>query len=130
MAGQIKLYINTVLSFRLKSAPKIFSAIADALEWVLTKYYGVSFILQYLDDYLTIDKPESKECQQNLETIQKVGDHLGVPLKLEKIEGPTTSLVFLGILINTTKMELRLPDGKLCEFRGLIMQCKEKKIMQ
>ena len=71
LAGQIKLYINTVLSFGSRSAPKIFSAIADALEWVLTKY-GVTFILHYLDDCLTIGKPESKECKQNLETIQKV----------------------------------------------------------
>ena len=126
MVWQGKLYIDTVLPFGLRSAPKIFSAIADALEWVLTKY-GVTFILHYLDDYLTTGKPESKECQQNLETIQKVCNHLGVPLKLEKIEGPTTSLVFLGILIDTTKMELRLPDGKLSELRGLIMQWKMKK---
>ena len=30
-----KLFIDTVLPFGLRSAPKIFTALADALEWIL-----------------------------------------------------------------------------------------------
>ena len=30
-----KLYIDTALPFGLRSAPKIFNALADAIEWVL-----------------------------------------------------------------------------------------------
>ena len=37
---------------------------------------------------------------------------LGIPLA-EKLEGPTTALVFLGVLINTIRGELRLPSEKL-----------------
>ena len=35
MVWQDQLYIDTALPFGLRSAPKIFTAVADALEWVL-----------------------------------------------------------------------------------------------
>ena len=38
---------------------------------------------------------------------------LGIPLALEKVEGPSTSLTFLGIILDTARMEERLPDDKL-----------------
>ena len=44
-------FINTVLPFRLRSAPKIFSAVADGLEWSAQKA-GVSYLLHCLDDFL------------------------------------------------------------------------------
>lgn len=123
-----KQYIDTVLPFGLRSALKIFSAMADMLEWVLTKQ-GVTFILHYLEDYLTMGKSDSPKCQENLELIQRTCEHPGVPLKLEKVEDPTPSLVFLGILIDTLKMELRLPEEKLLEVRDLVRQWKVKKIV-
>ena len=113
------------MSFGLRSALKIFSAIGrgDALEWVLTKY-GVTFILHYLDDYLTIGRTGIKrvptESRDNSESLPSLR---GAMLKLEKIEGPTTSLVFLGILINTTKwncVSLKVEHSHTREFfRGL-----------
>ena len=57
------LYIDTVLPFGLWSAPKIFSAVADALEWIL-QHQGVTFILHYLDDFLTMGKTGTSECQK------------------------------------------------------------------
>lgn len=74
--------------------------------------------------YLNIGKPESIECQRNLETIQRYCEHL----ELENIEGPSpSSLVFLAILVDTTKMEVRLPDTKLVELGGLIKQWEGKR---
>ena len=48
-----------------------------------------------------------------LESLVAICQHLGVPLALEKVEGPTVRLVFLGILIDTVAGELRLPREKL-----------------
>ena len=102
----INLYIDTVLPFGLRSAPKIFSAVADALEWILQQYYGVSFILHYLDDFLTMGKAGTPECQKNLDLIIEICTFLGLPLKFEKIEGPLPILIFLGILLNSIKQEI------------------------
>ena len=48
-----------------------------------------------------------------LETVTKVLHMLGIPIAVHKTEGPDTILVFLGILIDTLKFELRLPTDKL-----------------
>ena len=47
------VFIDTTLPFRLHSAPKIFTAVADAAEWILQQH-GVHVVLYYLDDYLLI----------------------------------------------------------------------------
>ena len=51
-----ELYMDSVLPFGLRSAPKIFTAIADALEWV-AKNCGITFLEHFLDDYITAGAP-------------------------------------------------------------------------
>ena len=45
-----KLYVDTVLPFGLCLAPMIFSAVADAVEWIAVES-GVSSLMHYLDDF-------------------------------------------------------------------------------
>ncbi len=105
-------YVDGMLPFGLRSAPKIFTAVADALEWC-TRQRGVTEIDHYLDDFITIGSPGSSTCQDNLTVILEACDSLGVPIAAEKLEGPTTCLTFLGIEIDTTVGVLRLPREKL-----------------
>ena len=104
------VYLDCCLPFVLRSAPRLFNVLADLLEWIL-KQCGVSFCTHYLDDFLTIGPPDSFTCQQNLQTIQQVCKQLGIPLALEKVEGPSTSLDFLGITLDTGKMEGKIKIG-------------------
>ena len=106
------IYIETCLLFGLRSAPKLFNVMADLLAWILQKQ-GVSELLHYLDDFLTMGPPSSDICQQNFDIIQRACTQLGVPLGVEKVERPTTLLSFLGITIDTVKMEARIPNNKL-----------------
>ena len=62
---------------------------------------GVSFVIHYLDNFLTVDPPSSDACQQNLDILIHLCDELGVPLVLGKVEGPSTMTSFLGILLDT-----------------------------
>ena len=107
-----RLYIDNCLPFGLRSAPKLFNILADLLSWI-TKQHGVSWSLHYLDDFITMGPASSLVCQQNLTTIQHTCRDLGIPLAEEKLEGPTTSLTFLGIVLDTSRMEIRLPADKL-----------------
>lgn len=68
MSWRGKVFVDTVLPFGLRSAPKIFSAMADALQWILVQG-GVSICIHYLDDFLTMGPPNSNECLHNLELI-------------------------------------------------------------
>ena len=71
--------------------------------------------MHYLDDYFTVGPANSLVCAHNVHTITQVASQLGIPLAPNKLAGPTTQLVFLGILIDTTCMETSLPDDKLHE---------------
>ena len=44
------LFIDTALPFGLRSAPKIFNAMADAVEWMV-RQAGISLVFHYLDDF-------------------------------------------------------------------------------
>ena len=71
MKWEEKLYLDTALPFGLRSAPKIFTAVADALEWAM-KMRGVSAAEHYLDDFILLGSeqrgkersrdPEPSEC--------------------------------------------------------------------
>ena len=100
------LFVDGMLPFGLRSAPKIFSAVADALEWILRKQ-GVQFIDHYLDDYIMYGPPDSKLCEEQLQLTLRTCERLGVPLAIEKLEGPTDCLTFLGIEVDTTAGVLR-----------------------
>ena len=48
------LYVDTTLPFGLRSAPKFFTAIADAAEWIVRQAV-IRFIIHYLDDILELE---------------------------------------------------------------------------
>ena len=108
------LFINTALTFGLRSASKKFNAVADAVEWIV-KQQGVDYVLHYLDDFVVIGQPGSKECPRALATLLGVFDQLGLPVAPEKLEGPTPCITFLGFQLDSATMEVRLPPGKLSE---------------
>ena len=69
--------IDTRLPFGLRSAPKLFNILADLLSWILESK-GVSPILHYLDDFLTMGPPSSTTCEENLNIINEVFSYLGL----------------------------------------------------
>jgi len=106
-----EVFIHTCLPFGLRSAPKLFNILADHIEWI-AEISNVSFLVHYLDNFLTMvpPPPVSPTCLNNLDTLIQICDYLAVPLALEKVEGPATTLPFLGIVLDTVKMEARLPE--------------------
>ena len=98
-------YIDTYLPFGLRSAPFLFNRLADSIHWILQNNYDIRYLLHYLDDFLTAGPPDSNICQHNLSQMMSLCQAIGAPIKAEKVEGPTTSLTFLGIVLNTISME-------------------------
>jgi hypothetical protein len=94
------LFVDSHLPFGLRSAPKIFTAVEDAIEWCV-RQRGIEFIEHYLDDYIVFGPPDSLTCSSNLTTLLEECKVLGAPMAEEKTEGPVTVLTFLGIKIDT-----------------------------
>ena len=71
---------------------------------------GVLPALHYLDGFLLSGPPGSTECQTAVSTLEATCSELGlVPVAYEKTESPSTVITFLGIEIDTTASQLRLP---------------------
>jgi len=120
------IYIDTCLPFGLRSAPKLFNVLADLLSWMLTQKQ-VSPVLHYLDDFLAMGHSGSSTCAHNLATIKEICSTLGIPLALEKVEGPSHCLTFLGITLDSREMVARLPEDKLLRIRSLLATWLSKK---
>lgn len=121
-----KLYVDAALPFGLRSAPKLFTALADGLLWIMSRH-GIKAVLHYLDDYIFFGSPETQECAEALKIALQLCQRLGVPVSKLKVEGPTTTLAFLGILLDTVTMELRLPVEKLRRLKLTIQQWQLKR---
>ncbi len=115
-----------MLPFGLRSAPKIFNAVANALQWHLAQA-GVEVLFHYLDDFIMVAPPESHLCHAWLQILMQECAQLGVPIAAHKTEGPSTVVVFLGITIDTAKGELRLPEDKLSRLQDLLEEWKSRK---
>ena len=98
-------YVGQTLPFGLRSAPKFFLAIADAIAWVLFFQGGIHFFLHYLDDFLFFGAPGTDEATSARDRALSMFQDLGVPVAMHKTEGPTTSLTFLDIVIDTELLQ-------------------------
>ena len=122
------IYIDTCLPFGLRSAPKLFNVLANLLSWIL-EWQHITPILHCLDDFLTMGPPQLPTCTNNLTVIKDICSLLGIPLALEKIEGPSQSLTFLGITLDTHSMQARLPEDKLRRIQNQVAFWLPRKIV-
>ena len=78
------------------------------------------YVDHYLDDYITFGAPRSRECADALNTICCACADLGVPLAMDKLEGTSARLTFLGIEVDMVEGVLRLPRDKLARIGALV----------
>ena len=84
MKWQGNYFIDMALPFRIRSAPFIFSCVADLLGWILRHNYGLNFLLHYLDDFYTLGPPNSPVGQNNLDTCLQLFKDWRIPLHPDK----------------------------------------------
>ena len=113
-------YFDTCLPFGLRSAPFLFNEVATAIEWILQNNYDLSALIHYLDDYFLAGPPSSPQCGQHLRCFLHVAALLGALVAMEKVAGPTTTLPFLGLILDSIRQEIRLPPEKLQEILHLL----------
>ena len=69
--------------------------------------------IHYIDDFLTIGALNSLQCFHNVAIMEAVCEQAGLPTEPTKSVGPASTIVFLGIEIDTIQGGLRLPVVKL-----------------
>ena len=111
-------YMEAFLPFGLRTAPFIFDLFARALHWILARVLGWSIVLHYLDDFFTIF-PSGTDPEPRMAEWRALCLLLGIQTNAKKEEWGT-SLEFLDILLDSIKMEARLPEAKLTRAKELV----------
>lgn len=109
-------YFDRTLPMGLSSSCSIFEAVSTALEWISSHHLGATSVLHILDDFLFI-APTKDQCRRDLSNFVSLCEYIGVPLAPEKTVGPSSVLQFAGIILDSERMEARLPDDKLTRCR-------------
>lgn len=115
---QSKFYFALRLSFGCRSSRHIFKTLSVALCWIMQNVCRPPFIIHLLYDFLLIDFP-SEERSPFLDILTSLFRDLGIPLSHKKTLGPCTSLEFLGITLDSVKMQASLPQEKLIRIRSI-----------
>ena len=61
---------------------------------------------------MTLGLPASPVCHDNLQACIRMCSILGLPLQPRKLEGPTTRLSILGLELDSSTLQARLPEEK------------------
>ena len=104
-------FVDNRLCFGLRLGPKYFNLVSNFVHDVLVSVYNLK-IVNYLDDFITI-ADTFQECSEARDTVVKLLRFLGFHVAYEKLVSPSQIVTYLGIIIDSTRMELRLPEGKL-----------------
>ena len=113
---QNRCYQFSCLPFGLSSAPWIFTKI---LRPVAEKLRELSIrMVIYLDDTLIMGK-SPQETSAHTVTLTHTLENLGFTIHPEKsMTQPTQRVEFLGLIINSTSMELQAPSDKVKKIRA------------
>ena len=120
-----ELYEYQVLPFGLASAPRTFTKLLKPVMGLLRRM-GLKVII-YLDDLFLCNR-EKLALQQDRDTVIWLLQSLGFVLNWEKSElMPTQTLDFLGLMVDSRKMSLWLPERKMEEIKGHCAQLLNSK---
>lgn len=82
---------------------------------------GFNTIVVYLDDFLILGN-SFKACQMALLELLQLLRELGFQINYNKIDGPAQEMTFLGLVLNSVTMTIRIPNTKLQEIHGLLQK--------
>ena len=126
MVRRGRYFVDCTLPFGLHSAPLIFSAVAEALEWV-ARSKGAQCLFHYIDEFIFVGPPSTDGCVGDLRAFLQSCDELGVVVASHQTKGPATCLTVLGIEIDSGLMAMRLPADKLHRLSDLLAQWRGKR---
>ena len=100
-------YFDIVMQFGITSATAIFEWYSSAAQYIAERTCAIQHMVHYVDDFMLLNG-RLAAAKLQLERFIQLFDELGIPISMKKLEGPATSMVFLGILFDSTSMTIRL----------------------
>ena len=120
------VYVLVRLCFGCRSSPVILDSLARCICWIAENCYNITFIMHLLDDFLCIDRPDYN-ADITYHSMLDLFDSLGIPLSDNKTVGPCTCLEYLGVILDSERMEARLPNDKIMRIKNFIEKLLNKR---
>lgn len=122
-----KYWIQKMLPQGCSISPAIFEKFSTFVQYAVSKYSNSDNIDHYLDDFFFAGKGAKNDRAELIKSFEHVCNDIKIPINHEKSEGPVTILEKLGLEIDTTRMEIRVPENKILKTKSQIMEARLKK---
>ena len=112
------------MAFGFRHGSFFFQKCSDAIRYIM-KTFGFPNMLNYIDDLIYIGLPSN--ITASYEFLIQLLQELGLEISQNKLVAPSTSVVCLGILVDSVNRTISIPEGKLAEIQKLCNSWKDKK---
>ena len=109
---QNQYFIDRSVPFGYRNGSQIFQRCTDAIRFTMQQH-GFPHLFNYIDDLIYTGLPSN--INDSFQFLLKLLQELGLDISQKKLVPPSTSVVCLGIHINTVDRTLSIPDNKLAE---------------
>lgn len=123
---QSQFYVDMYLPFGLRSSPFLFNQLSDGIEWILKHNYGIRHVIHILDDFFIAEQSKFS-CLNSFSTLLRVFMSLKAPVVPSKTIGPSQVIEFMGIVLDSVRMEARLPEDKLTRITDLLTSFQKRR---
>lgn len=107
-------YVDNRLCFGLAVGPYYFHTISCLITDFL-RVTSKNFVVQYLDDFI-VASPSYDETARNQAAVIRLLRYLGFYISWRKISEPSKITIYLGVEVETSRMELRHPQENAPKF--------------
>jgi hypothetical protein len=130
-----RYYYHTRLAFGCRSSCVIFDNLSRAICWIAKHNYNIETIFHVLDDFLTLNRADYC-AERTMAVLNMIFHRLRIPIAEHKTMGPSPVMEYLGIELDTIKMQARLPQNKvdrIVEFLDTFLArktCTKRELLQ
>jgi hypothetical protein len=116
-------FVDSRLSFGLRTAPRVFTTFADSITWI-AHTYGLSNLVHYLDDFFNAESEASGKGPLAGLVLDALFEVLGIPLSDKSMSGTVGDM--LGFILNTESQTIALSPNKLEKIVGRLKEAAER----
>ena len=120
-------FFDKCLPFGASISCAHFQAVSDAIAHLVKWRTGKGKdVVNYLDDFLFLALLKWL-CDQQIEVFMDICKQINLPVNMDKTFWSSTQIIFLGLLIDSTRQMVFLPLEKITRGREMIIRILEKR---
>ena len=117
------VYVDTCVLFRSRHGSQIFQRVSDAVRHIMRRHGHK--VINYVDDYVGFGVPS--DARRSFDLLYDLLQKLGLTVSQKKLVAPATSVICLGVEINTISGTIAIPADKLRQISDTVKDWTHRK---